>query len=90
MSFINHFGLVRLRVTGNGDLKMTLYSLDDVNSEELIDLTMSASTNLIPSRLANFVDQRAYLEIKTEFMDEVFTISKIAIFVKPKATSYPE
>ena len=81
--FTNHYGAVRMRITGSGSLIMTLYSLDDVNSVTLSPFTMSATTNKELTRLSNFNEQRAALEIKTTEIDETFLINKIVIFHKP-------
>lgn len=86
---INHFGAVRLRVTGSGSLQMRLLSLDEVKTSTLVPLTMSTTTNREPVRLSNFNEQRAALEIKTTSIDEIFIISKIVIFTKPVAVEFP-
>lgn len=85
-----HFGAVRMRVTGTGNLRMTLNSLDDVNTSTLPVLPMSATTNREPTVLANYVDQLGSLEFETTEIDEVFAICKIVVFVRPVATGYPQ
>jgi hypothetical protein len=87
---INHYGAVRLRVNGSANLQMTLFSLDEVQSFALLPLVLNAQTNIEPNRLSNFTQQRAKLMIKTTNIYETFQISKIIIFVKPVAMSYPE
>ena len=86
---IVHFTGVRLRVNGSGNLQLFLKSLDDVNTSTLAELAMSTSTNREPTGLANYIDQRGYLELGTVEINEHFVISKITIFVKPMFTSYP-
>lgn len=86
---INHYGLVRLRVNGSGNLMLRLLSKDEVRENVLVPLVMIDPTNIEPVRLSNFTEQRAALEIKTVEADEIFSISKIVIFSKPTATSYP-
>lgn len=87
---ILHFNAARLRITGSGTMRMTLSSLDDVNQFDLQDLTMQATTNREPTVLANYIDQRGRLEGYTQDIDETFTISRIVIFIKPIASSYPQ
>ena len=87
---INHFGAVRLRVTGSANLRLTLYSLDEVKSNVLATIPLNSTTNIEPNRLANFTQQRAKLDIRTTAINETFTISKIIVFVKPVAKSFPE
>ncbi len=86
---INHFGAVRLRVNGSASLRMILYSLDEIRSAVLVPLPMKVQTNVEPTRLSNLTEQRAKLQITTTGLGEYFIISKIIIFVKPVAKSYP-
>lgn len=86
---ISHFAAIRIRLTGVGDLKMTVYSLDDVRSKVLVPFTMSATARIIPTRLVNFMEQRAAFELKTTDMDERFRINRIVIFMKEVYSSYP-
>lgn len=86
---INHYGAVRMRVTGAGNLRMRLLSLSETRQFPLFPFTMLSTTDIQPTRLANFTQQRAQLKIGTNQIDEVFEISKIVIFVKPVASSYP-
>lgn len=87
---INHFNGIRVRVTGSGNLIPTLYSLSDTKSQELAPIAMESETNIQLTKLANFIQQRASLELKTTEINEVFTINRIIIFVKPLFTSYPQ
>ena len=87
---ILHFGVVRMRANGNGTLRNALISMDDVNSSQLPNITLSIVTDKEPTILANFNEQRAYLNLQTINKDEWFVISKITIFVKPTATGYPQ
>lgn len=87
---INHYGAVRLRVTGSASLLLKLFSSDEVKQKTLLPLTIVSKTNIEPNRLANFTQQKAKLEIRTTEIDETFKISKIIVFVKPVAKSYPQ
>ena len=86
---ISHFAAIRMRVNGVGALQMTAYSLDDVKSKVLVPFTMASQTRIIPTRLVNFMEQRACFEIKTTEIDESFRINRIVIFMKNVFTSYP-
>lgn len=85
-----HFGAVRYRVTGVGNFKSTLVSLDDVETYDSPDITLAAANNREPTILANFNQQRAYLYGRVTSIDERFTVSKIIIYVRPVATGYPD
>lgn len=84
-----HSNALRLRVTGSGNLEIYLRSLDNVRNTQLRSHSMSSTTNVEPIVLANFQEQRIQLELRTMLIDEVFTISRIVIFVKPVAEGYP-
>lgn len=86
---ISHFTAVRMRVTGAGSLQMRLLSLDEEYTQTLLPFDLVSSTSRQPTRLCNFNQQRAQLEIKTTEIDEVFKINRIIFFVKEIYTSYP-
>jgi hypothetical protein len=86
-----HFGTIRMRATGSGNLQLFMHSLDDsLNSVTLADVALQVTTNREPTVLANFIDQYGQLEIKTTEIDETFEISKIVIFIKPVSSGYPQ
>jgi hypothetical protein len=84
-----HCTAVRYRLNGSGDLQTYLRSYDNVESVQLADISMATITNKEPTILANFQQQAIQLEFKTTEIDEVFTISKIVVYVKPVATGFP-
>jgi len=88
--FINHFGAIRLRVTGTGNLKSTLISLDDTIEKDLANLAMSSAPNKFPTILSNFMQMKAQLELKITEINEAFEIREIHIYIKPTYTSFPQ
>ena len=86
---IVHFNGVRMRVVGSGNLLMSLYSLDDVRSFTLVPFTLASTTRFEPFRLANFMEQRASLEIKTTAINEWFRINRVLVYAKPTFVDYP-
>lgn len=68
---------------------MTMKSQDDVFTQTLVPFTMSATTNIRPTRLMNFQHQKAALECKTTAINERFEINKIIIFAKNVFSEYP-
>ena len=86
---ISHFAAIRIRVNGTGSLHMTAYSLDDVRSKVLVPFTMATATRIIPTRIVNFMEQRAAFELKTTDFDDSFRINRIIVFTKEVFTSYP-
>jgi len=86
---IVHITAIRLRVTGSGNLRARFISLDEIETQTLIPLVMTASSNVQPTRLANFQQQRAQLELKTTAINETFIINRIIIFAKPVFSEVP-
>lgn len=86
---IIHVVASRVRVRGTGYLRLSLHSLDDINTSTLHPIEMSSSTNKPATKLANFRDSRVQLKIITNDIDEVFNIGTFYMFTKPVAESYP-
>jgi len=87
---VNHFGPIRLRVTGAGNLRLTLFSYDEVFSDVQAPLVLSAVNSLAPTVLGNFTQMKAKLRIETTAIDETFNISQIIIYTKQTGTSFPQ
>lgn len=86
---ISHFAAIRVRVSGTGNLRMAVYSLDDVRSKTLVPFVLTATARIIPTRLVNFMEQRASFEFKTTAIDEKMHVNRIIIFTKETFSSYP-
>jgi hypothetical protein len=84
-----HFGSIRIRVVGFGNLKMSVYSLVGTNSKTLAPLPMAFLSRYSLTRLVNFVEQRATFELKTINSGDYFRINRIIIFTKEIYKSYP-
>lgn len=87
---INHYNGVRLRVLGEGDLRMRFLSMSESIEQVLVPLTMETATARLKNKLANFKSESAQLEIKVTEIDEWFHIERIIIFAKPIYQSYPQ
>lgn len=85
-----HFGAVRMRVVGTGNLTLSLNSLDSIHVSNLPNIAMVTTTNRQPTVLSNYTDQMGALEFRTTEINERFTISKIVIFIQPVFTGYPQ
>jgi hypothetical protein len=86
---ISHINMVRLRVTGNGSLKLALLSQQDVSRQQLHDIPLSARTAIQPRTLANFKEQRAKLEIGTNTINDYFRINRIILYSRYFASEFP-
>jgi hypothetical protein len=87
---IVHYTSVRMRIIGDGQLDMTMFSQDDIFSSDLVPFTMRAATNIRPTRLMNFQHQRASLRGRTDTINEWFEINKIVIYAKEVFVDYPD
>jgi len=86
---ICHIGSLRIRANGNGNLLMKLYSLDDIVTQTLLPLPMIPLTDRQPTRLANFMTQRASLEMKTIVINEIFEITRVILYAREVYTEFP-
>jgi len=86
---ICHFAAVRMRIQGSGNLDMTMYSQDDVLFQNIAPVVMAAITNIQPTRLMSVVQQRAYLKLSTDVINEYFKINRMIVYTKEVFTSYP-
>ncbi len=86
---IQHFSTLRIRVLGQGNLKMRAYSLDDVKTKDLVPFTLKLLNRIEPNRIVNVVEQRVSFELWTEEVDEWFRINRIIVYAKEIFTSHP-
>lgn len=86
---ILHFGALTFRLNGNGNFRMTLFSLDKVYTSILSPLAMSTTPGREPTRLCNFSQQRTLLRMETTGISEYMKVNRIVFFVKPIYSQYP-
>lgn len=84
-----HFGAVRMRINGEGNLNLSFRSLDDVDEEILYPLEMQPTTAKEPIVLANFISQRGMLRGYVNQINENFSINRLILFVRPIYTEFP-
>lgn len=87
---ILHFGSVRYRVVGNGNLVQTLIGLDDVVSQILTPLVLSTVSGREKVVLSNFKSQRTRLRLETTEINEWFNFNRVILFVKNIYSGYPQ
>jgi hypothetical protein len=87
---ILHVNAVRMRVTGSGNLDLVLHSLDNINTQSLTAIVMAATTNIEPTILANFKEQRVQLRFSVDAINEYFVISRIVLFIRPYQSGYAQ
>lgn len=86
---IVHFGAVRYRVDGAGNLITTLYGYDKLTSNELLPLAMSSPASRELTRLANFNSQKALIRVETTEINEVMKFNRIILFARDVFATYP-
>lgn len=86
---ILHFGGVRIRIKGTGNLLMSIYSLDEIKSKTLVPFVMQDVTDKMPFRLINFNTQKAKIKFGTNDLDDQFQLDRAIIFVKKLFTMHP-
>lgn len=85
----HHIVGVRMRVTGVGNMRLSLADLDDIQVQTLVPLPMTTTTRFEPLRLANLQSQRIRLVGNITDINESFRIQRILIFAKSVAQEYP-
>jgi hypothetical protein len=86
---IQHFSTIRIRATGQGQLKMVAFSLDYIKKKDLVPLPLAAMSRIQPNRIVNFVEQRACFELYTTDANEYVRINRIIVFMKEIYSSTP-
>jgi hypothetical protein len=84
-----HFGAVRYRVSGNGELKHELITYDDQVIKELLPLTLNATPGKEPTRISNLITQRTRLKVYTTEFDDDVKINRIILFARETYSGYP-
>lgn len=85
----SHFASIRIRVTGTGELKLAVFSLDDLVSKSLAPMVITPVARYSLTRIVNFVEQRASFGLYTDTLGDKFKINRIVIFSKELYKSYP-
>lgn len=84
-----HYGAVRIRAVGRGNLRTKFIGYDEIETEVLAPLPMGATSWRNIQTLANFQGQAGRLRVEVTKLNETFRINHIIIFVKPMWTDYP-
>lgn len=84
---------VRYRAKGSGVLRTRLYNMgEEAATTRLVnldDLNLTSGPSREKTAIANFQDQGIQIYFRTIHIDEILNISKVILFVKPVAESYP-
>lgn len=86
---ILHAGMVRMTISGEGDLKTSLLSNASVESV-LTDYELEDNPDRMASLLSNFEKQKIQVKVGTVEFGEHFQLNNIIVFVTPVSTGYPQ
>lgn len=88
-SNILHTAAVRIRVIGQGNLDVSLFGYNSIDSQDLVAIAMTNSSGREMNRLANFTTQMTRIRLSTNEINEIMQVSSIIIFMKPLWSDYP-
>ncbi len=86
----SHINPIRIKVNGDGNLRVFLFTTENVTGTELNDEAMSLSNARSLNYLSNFVAEKCCLKLMTSEIDEYFIVSNIYAYVKPSVMSFPQ
>lgn len=87
---ILHFGAVRLRAQGTGNLKLSYIGLDDVSIKINAPLILATSSGREPTILTNFISQRARLHILQTEIDDYMKVNRVVLYMNAYAEEFPK
>lgn len=87
---INHYGGIRYRVVGTGNLISTLLGLDSTITNPLANTALASSPGTEPFLLANLMSQKARLQIITSTINDFAKFNRITLYTKEIYTGYPQ
>lgn len=82
-NWINHFGGIKLRVKGTGNLQVSMFGEDDTVTATAPSIIMAQNPGYEPDRITNFQNEKMALKLRANLFEERATISKITIYAKP-------
>ncbi len=77
---VHHFNELSLRVKGSGNLVITLYGLDDVNTKVLSDLPLSSAPGKLKHKWINFVNEAISIKLSVSAFNEWFNCAGLNVF----------
>lgn len=86
---ILHFGAIRVRAVGVGDLKYQFQGYDDIVLENLVPHELSTTNSREQVRLSNFQGQAGKLKIYQDKRNQLMRVNHVIIFIKGMWTDYP-
>jgi len=81
--WISHFGGLKLRVIGSGNLQINLTGEDGSNSQDPPGITLSTNSGAEPDRLINFINEKCSIKLRVSFPGEKFNLSKVTLYARP-------
>ena len=85
-----HFGGLRLRVVGSGNLEVSIATLEDVIVKTNSPIVLAEPNRIEPYRILNFTTQRASIKLQTVNENEWFKINQLVVYARPVFQNYPQ
>jgi hypothetical protein len=86
----SHVNPVRIKVKGNGSLRVILFDDGLENNAELFAQTMSLTSARSLNYLSNFRGEKICFTLTTSLINEYFTVDSMFAYLKPTAASFPQ
>ena len=85
-----HANAIRVRVVGSGNMRCTFQGFNDILTQTLLPIDMTATDSRLKMRLANFQSQAIKLRGETTSINEVMRVNDITFFIRPLWAEYPQ
>lgn len=87
--WVNHFGGVKFRIRGLGNLLLTLYGEDDITTTTVPSITLSPAPGKEIDMPFNFKNEKMSLKFRVNTFGSRFICDKVEIYAKPLWESRP-
>ncbi len=81
--WISHFAGIKARVTGFGNLQITVAGEDDASSVSPPSLVLSSSPGGELDRLFDFRNEKCSIKLRTSFPGEFFNLTSLTLYARP-------
>lgn len=87
--WIHHFGCLKFRVTGTGNMNVLLTGEDGSLPTSVGSIPLSSAPGGEPEKLINFTNEKMSVKLRTSLFGERFVLSQIITYLKPMWAKRP-
>lgn len=80
--WLHHFGGIKLRAKGAGNLLIDLYGEDDAGHVSIPSISLALSPGLEPDRLINFINEKMSIKFSVTNFQEYYVITRLDVWAK--------